>query len=236
MHSKFILLILVCALMAGGNLHGQTIKGMVTDKASAKALQDASVVNIYSSLTVNTNSGGEFVIAADSDELLEIRKPGYKTARVRIPKGYLPPYFKILLEQGFSTPGEVQLAQNNRYDNRADSLRYRELYRHELDFERLSTVGKISHPFSAMSKRNREIWRFQESYEEFEQEKYIDKTFNAATVAKFTGLTGDSLRVYMVRYRPTYNQLRNMNDYTFFTFIRHTSKIFRTPNNSRSSQ
>lgn len=235
MHSTSVFVFLFITLFSGYSGICQNIRGVVADKNGKQFLSDAVVENMYSHLAVTTNKAGEFVLAAGKDELIEIRKPGYKSATVRLPKGILPPYFKILLEPGFALPEGIPVA-GNRYDYRKDSLMFREIYKHELDFEKLSTVGKISHPFSAMSKRNREIWRFQESYADFEQEKYVDRTFNSTIVSKFTGLSGDSLRVYMVRYRPNYEQLRSMNDYNFYTYILHTSKIFRTPNTPRTSQ
>ena len=235
MYLKALLLFFCMVAAAPLPLLAQSIKGEVVDKDSRHAMADVAVENMYTSFSVTTNADGGFLIAATADQLLEFRKIGYKPARVRIPKGYIPPYFKIIMEHGFVKPAEM-IASSNRYDYRRDSLRYRDIYKHELDFEKLSAFGSIAHPFSALSKRNREIWRFQQEYEEGEQEKYIDRTFNANLIAKFTGLTGDSLRQYMVRFRPGYDQLRSMNDYTFYTFIKKTTHIYRTPNHSRGAQ
>ena len=228
--------ICVCGLiLCVGLAFGQSIKGEVVDRDSHQPMKGVSITNIHTSLDVTTGDNGAFNIAATRDQLLEFSKPGYKPARVRIPKGYVPSYFRIILERGFVKAEEL-LASNNRYDYRADSLRYRELYKHELDFEKLSAVGTISHPFSALSKKNREIWRFQADYDAFEKEKYIDRTFNAGLVTKITGLQGDSLTRYMVRYRPDYDELRNMIDYTFFNYIKRTVHSYRNPNMPRTSQ
>ncbi|MBC7553087.1 MAG: hypothetical protein H7257_03815 [Taibaiella sp.] len=227
----YILLIVSCSA-----IFAQSIKGEVVDKDRKTGLGGVTIENMYTALIINTNDDGSFSIAASQDQLLEFKKPGYQSARLRIPKGYTPPYFKIIMEHGFSKPGEMLARNNNRYDNRADSLRFRELYKHELDFEKLSAIGSIAHPFSALSKRNREIWRFQETYNETEQEKYIDKTFNEELINKFTGLSGDSLKRYMMRFRPGYEQLRGMNDYSFFTFIKRTANIYRHPNRPNGSQ
>ncbi len=213
----------------------QAIRGEVIDKDSKRPITGVSIENVYTALGVTTNDDGGFVIAANKDQLLEFSKPGYKTTNVRIPKGYVPSYFKIILEHGF-VKVEDMIASDNRYNNKRDSLRYRELYKHELDFEKLSAIGSIAHPFSALSKRNREIWRFQADYDQFEQEKYIDNTFSAAVVSKFTGLSGDSLKYYMARYRPSYEELRNMNDYSFFTYIKKTAHSYRYPNKPRGAQ
>ena len=213
----------------------QVIKGEVTDRETGKPIDGVTIQNIHTSLGVITGETGTFIIAAASDQLLEFKKQGFQTARVRIPKGLVPPYFKIIMQQGFKVEREV-VAQSGRYNYRDDSIRFHSLYKHELDFPRLSAFGSIQHPFSALSRRNREIWKFQESFSETEKEKYIDRTFNPELVARVTGLRGDSLNYYLVRYRPQYDDLRNMNDYSFFSYIKRTAHTYRSRVTPRNSQ
>lgn len=227
------IIMLACACLQAG---AQTIKGEVADRDSKHAVGGVAIENIYTSLQVTTNDDGSFNIAASKDQLLEFRKKGYQTVRVRIPNGMVPPYFKILMEHGITKIDDVLASNDNRYDYRQDSLRFHELYKHELDFPKLSAIGSIAHPFSAMSSKNREIWKFQETFSDNEKEKYVDKTFNAKLITKFTGLTGDSLKYYMVRYRPSYDDLRTMNDYSFFTYIKKAAANYRGRSRQRGAQ
>ena len=236
MHIKSSITLLLLLAIIGLRTSAQTIKGEVADRDSKRPISGVTIQNIYTQLQVNTNDDGGFIIAATKDQLLEFRKQGYQTVRVRIPNGMIPPYFKILMEHGITRMDNVLAANDNRYNYRDDSLRFHELYKHDIDFQKLSAVGSIAHPFSAMSSKNREIWKFQETFAETEKEKYIDKTFNAALITKFTGLTGDSLKYYMVRYRPSYEELRKMNDYSFFTYIKKTAVIYRGRSRARSAQ
>ncbi len=199
-------------------------------------LSDVSIENIYTSERITTDAKGAFSIAATSGQLLEFRRPGYKLVRVRIPNGFIPSYFMILVSKGIPEIKDMDVARSNRYDFKSDSIRYHDLYAHELDFPKLTGFDMIASPFSALSNKNREIWRFQEEYDAYEKEKYVDKTFNESIVTKFTGLTGDSLHYYMRRYRPTYEQIRNMNDYTFFNFIKATVHQYRNANTPRGAQ
>lgn len=213
---------------------GQTIRGEVVDNEDRKQpIADVTIENIYTSLSISTSNTGAFIIAAASGQLLEFKKEGYKTVRVRIPQGYVPSYFRIMMKKGFAELKNPQIAQGNRYNYSSDSTRFHDLYKHELDFPKMSGMDMIASPFSALSGKNREIWRFQEDYEQFEQEKYVDKTFNEAVVTKYTGLTGDSLHYFMRRFRPSYEQLRNMNDYAFFNFIKMGAYHYR--NSARQS-
>jgi len=232
----FITHFLLLMLMASGAM-GQTIRGEVLDVNDGRPVGNVSVYNIYNSTGISTGDDGKFTIAAGKHELLEFRKLGYKTTRVRIPGGELPQYFKIIIQKGPIELPEVNIAGKSK-DYRTDSLKFREIYKHELDFPTMSTLDMIEHPFSALSKRSRQVWAFQKEYDHFQKEKYIDYTFNDKLVTRITGLQGDSLQRYMQRYRPSYEQLRSMNEYTFYNYIKQTVERYRIMGRSiqRNSQ
>ena len=215
---------------------GQTIKGEVRDMDDKNIVTGVSVENIYTSERITTDEKGAFSIAATSGQLLEFRKAGFKLVRVRIPNGFIPSYFMILISKGLQEIKDMDVARSTRYDFKSDSIRYHDIYAHELDFPKLSGIDMIASPFSALSSKNREIWRFQDEYDAYEKEKYVDRTFTESLVTKFTGLKGDSLHYYMRRYRPTYDQIRNMNDYTFYNFIKTTVHQYRNVNTPRGAQ
>jgi hypothetical protein len=210
----------------------QIIHGEIYDVADKSTLTDVNVENIYTGLSVACGSNGSFVIAAAKGELLEFKKSGYKTARARIPMGYVPSYFKIGMQKGFHTETSKP-NKDSRYNYKDDSLKMHEMYKPELDFAKMSAIDMLASPFSAMSGKNREVWRFQDDYAASENDKYVDRTFNAELVSRLTHLQGDSLKYFMKRYRPSYDQLREMSDYTFFNFIKQTAKTYRHPNTPR---
>jgi hypothetical protein len=201
-----------------------------------KGVSGVDIENVHTSIKVSTNEKGAFLIAATNGQLLEFQRQGYKTVRVRIPQGDIPPYFRIIMKKGVTDMPGGNLVKSDRYDYKADSIRFHELYKHELDFPKMSAIDMIASPFSALSSKNRAIWAFQEDYAEFEKEKYIDRTFNENVIMKYTGLKGDSLHYYMRRYRPSYEQLRSMTDYAFYNYIRESVKHYRNVNTPRNSQ
>ena len=181
-----LLLMILCVL--GIPAIAQTIRGDVLDMDTKKPVSGVSIQNIYTLLDITTDDQGGFIIAANSGQLLEFKKTGYKTARVRVPQGYIPPYFRILVKKGISDiKPDMYVAHNNRYD-----------------------------------------------YTEFEKEKYVDKTFNEEVITKFTGLKGDSLHYFIRRYRPSYEQLKSMNDYALYNFIKASVQRYRMPNTPRN--
>ena len=232
-HRSFLVFLFLLSAVTV-SVSAQIIHGEVYDDGSKKPMPGVTIANIYTSLDVTTGEAGTFLIAAASGQLLEFRRQGYKTTRVRIPNGYIPSYFKIALQKGYNKLPDNR--HDTRYNYKTDSMADRDMYKHELDFPKMSAIDMLASPFTAMSSHNREIWKFQEEYEQTEKEKYVDKTFNSELINRFTGLTGDSLKRYMIRYRPEYEQLRGMSDYTFFNYIKQTAQYYRHPQAPRGSQ
>src|ERR1700744_5327738 len=99
MPKKFLFLFLLSGLIRVVAC-AQTIKGDVIDKEDKKPVDNVDIINIYTGFDMQTDNEGKFFIAASKGQLLEFRKMGYKTARVRVPDGYIPSYFKIILQKG----------------------------------------------------------------------------------------------------------------------------------------
>lgn len=226
MSVRVILFLLTCAF-PGGNLFGALLTGDVTDVDTHEPVREVRIYNVHSGTTAWSDSTGIFSIQGEAGELIEFHKDGYKTARFRIPPGQLPTYFKIMIQKG-PLPLEDWLASEEPRDYRTDSMTYDALYRHLLSYPKLTGLDMIRHPFSAMSKRNRQIWAFQEEYALFEQQKYVDYTFNEKIVENLTGLRGDSLRLYLRRFRPSYYQLRDMSAYNLYKYIKESVYYYRT--------
>ncbi|XZF12448.1 carboxypeptidase-like regulatory domain-containing protein [Chitinophagaceae bacterium MMS25-I14] len=216
---------MLCVCSVG--VKAQNIQGAIVDLNTGEPITDARIQNVFLNTGVNSDKDGHFALAVEKGQLIEFSKPGYKTEKVRIKPGIIPPYFKIFLKKGSVDQLPAYLAQNSR-DWKTDSMKYRDLYAHELGIPKLSTFGSIEHPFSALSKKNRQIWAFQDEYASFEKEKYIDYTFNADVISKLTGLTGDSVAVYQKMFRPRYEQLRNMQEFEFYRYILRTVKLYRS--------
>lgn len=204
----------------------QSISGTVTEESTGKLIRDVSIENTFSGSAVISDSLGRFSITAHSGELVVFRKLGYRVGRIRVPQGAVPPFFKVVLAQGpYELAGVVVTDKFRSY--KADSVRNHEIYKAALEFPELTGLDVIRHPFSALSKTNRQKWAFQKEYAVFEQMKYVDYTFNDRIITAVTGLRGDSLRAYQQSYRPAYEQLRGWQEYEFLQYIRRTTTDFR---------
>lgn len=221
-------------LIPFAHLRAQTISGTVTGK-DGKALADVYIQNIFNSIVQNTKADGAFTINAKPGELIEFKKMGYNTVRVRITSSSIP-FYRIIMEQGLMLDGvEIRSPYS---DYQRDSMRYRELFSKQLNFPTVTGWRAFQSPFSALSKSNKDMIRFQEEYAWLERQKYVDSRFNAKIISNLTGLKGDSLERYMRQYRPTYEFTRSKFEYDFFNYIRTTVETWRrrqAPSNTRGT-
>lgn len=215
----------------------QQIKGIVQDRDNKAALKGVQLLNIYNNATAFTDSAGNFNITAQKGELIEIRCAGYRTTRFRLSNGSIPPYFKLYLDKlVVLNPDHYASSTLSQYQ--IDSIKQHELYRTTLDYPRMTAMQQIESPFTAFSRSNQMKWAFQDSYAQFEREKFIDFSFNENLVSQLTGLTGADLSTYMKHYRPSYQALRNMTQYDYYNYIKRTAERFKKlgkPSNIRNA-
>jgi len=212
-------------LLTTSGLSAQTITGIVSDAAGGAALSGVVVHNVHTDLSLTTDAGGRFTIAAAPGELVAFRMMGYKVARVRILSSTTP-FYRIILESGVQELEGVEVRYHHN-DFKHDSLRYREMFRKQLEYPVLTGWRAIQSPFTAMGKTNQQMISFQKEYEWLERQKYVDHAFSEKLVANLTGLKGDSVWSYMQQFRPSYEMLRSMPEYDVFTYIKRTVSIWR---------
>lgn len=207
--------------------HAQTMQGQIMDVNGDVKMEDVQILNVHTQQIVMSDDDGRFSLQVAKGQLVEFSKEGYKVLRVRIPMGNMPAYFKVAMERVRPMPSDNLLAGTPEEQYKADSAKYYNMYKRELEFPELTGLDVIRHPFSAMSKRNQEIWAFQKEYEFYQKQKYIDFIFNDRTITQLTGLSGDSLQVYKQMFRPTYEQLRAMGEYAYYNYIKRSVKAYR---------
>jgi len=76
-------------------------------------------------------------------------------------------------------------------------------------------------------RKNKQQQAFRNRLLEEEQEKYIDYRFSSQTITRITGLKGDSLIAYKIKYRPDYYFVANSTLAQFYEYILQTSYAFR---------
>jgi len=110
----------------------QTIRGVIQDRDGQAGLDNVQLYNVHTNTTSYGDSTGHFEVSAGKGQLIEMRKAGYRIARVRIPRGYIPSYFRIYMEKVVVLDTD-RFASSKLSPYQKDSLLTYELYKHWLN-------------------------------------------------------------------------------------------------------
>lgn len=215
------LLLLALPLMAQ-----KTMKGKVQEFETKAPMFGVYIENINTQRGVMTDSFGNFELEVAPGELVEIQKFTFKTIRIRIPKSALPSFFVLDMEYEVEEMEMVKIISDAPQHVR-DSIKKTEVYRSYLNFYRKEDINPVQNPFDFLSKRNRQIWAFQQAFDIWEREKFIDYVFNDKLILKITELNEAALPAYKHYFRPSYELIKSFsNDYEYYLYIKRTSYEF----------
>ncbi len=222
----FLALILSPATTSGQFL----VKGTVYDISKVNVVEDVRVVSTGGLFAV-TDSLGQYQVwvnEGDSISFVYNQKPTRKFAVSSIPdrEG-----FNISLAMPIATKykalKEVKVFSKT---YRQDSIENRENYADVFNFERpgLETslvpgggagadINELINIFRF--RRTRQLRSFQQRLIAQEEEKYVNHRFSANFVSRITGMKGEELDTFLVRYRPTYEFTKSSSELTFNTYV-----------------
>ena len=206
------------------------IKGEIIDKSNQEYVENANIQNIYTRVGMSTLEDGKFRIEVKTGQLIEISKIGYQTLRIRIQDEKTPSFYKLELDRRSRILKVVDI-RGRSLNYVKDSIRFRETYNVVVSQARKGDVDMRSMPLAMLSKKQREIWAFQEMYDRWEEEKYVDFVFNKALVNKITYLKKEELERFMRLYRPSAQFVRQATEYEYLEYIK--SSYYRYKRNSQ---
>ena len=212
------------------------VSGRVFDISKSIPLPSVSVLTTSGHGTV-TDSLGFYTIEVnekDSIYFSYLNKPTAKFPIKAIPNFYS---FDISLHVPVSELPVVKVQlPNYRRDSLQNRRDYEKIFNYKkpgisvasgpsggagvgLDLDEFINIFRFRH--------NRRMLAFQKRLQQEEIDKFIDHRFTKATVRKITGLTGDSLNVFMKQYRPSYEFTQLSSDYEFLEYIKLAAAVFR---------
>ena len=87
-------------------------------------------------------------------------------------------------------------------------------------------AGLTFSPLTFFSRKEKNERRFKKMFERQEEELYIDYKFPFDFISKITGLQGDSLRSFILQYRPNYTFCRRSSKADMLLYINDSYRIF----------
>ncbi len=235
MKAKTHLIILVL-IAAGLQSYAQTVlKGKVVDDIYDRVVIGATILNKTQVKSVRSDMGGNYKIKALEGDVIYFSSVGYEPDSITVTHDMLAGTYDISLVRKVVVMQEVEVGQLNPYQ--VDSISRREEFDSLLTKSNTKLVGGRGNaptdgvgitfsPISRYSKEEKNLRRFKKNYERQEIEYYIDYKFPYHHISKITGLTGDSLRTFMLKYRPDYDFCRKSSHAEMLVYINDSYRDF----------
>lgn len=233
MQLKFLSPFLFCLFMSSLLFGQDTVRGRVNSFTydTVMPVPNATVTNLTSKQSVLADVNGYYIIKANENDTLVFSHVNYKADTIPV------------LEQAFISGYDAALIKQSEYlnnvtvqaDYSSDSLKRREYY--STIYEKpagitggntpSAGVGVVLSPASFFSKNAKAKRRLKKRLDKQEEDKYIDYVFSAGRVSALTGLKGDSLTAYFLRYRPDYTLARQLGYDGALIYINDKYKEFK---------
>lgn len=213
------------------------ITGTVKDGVSQSPLYLATVLDKSTGEAALTDSSGFYRINAKDGDTITYSFIGFYTKSYVIPLRLIRIIHDVELIPRSHTLTEVEIKALTPYER--DSLDRIETFRHYLDQPKTPFVSSNAHsvydvpnpnyndafgislsPFTFFSKKNKERRKFDKMYPKIEKQDFINSRYTPALVHKLTGLTGDSLSLFLFKFRPSYELTRVASDLVFWSWIK----------------
>jgi len=189
----------------------QSVSGKVYSSINDSIIIGASVLNKKTGRFSGTDNSGKYSITALEGDSLVFSATGYEPDTIVV-------QFHMFLVPVDVTIGPRVISLENvevRSDYSADSLARRNMYNDIYNPPGITGrnrpadgVGISLSPLSHFSKAAKQKRELRKRLEKQEQEAFIDYSFPEGWVSSLTGLKGDSLKLFMTRYRPSYDFCR----------------------------
>ncbi len=230
---SYILLFICLASVI--RVQAQTLAGVVIDKGTGQPLSSATVA-IGKSQTV-TDFRGQFEIKGKPGDSLKVTRIGYTPYLFVVIKPKV--YLHIELEPSAIKLNEITI--NGAKYFRQDSINNRISYAKQFNYRAPKLIDAFStgpkQPgelisinllavFAALTKKSTPEYKFNKILLRDEQAGYVDQKFNKAIVSQITGLKGDTLSMFLSKYRPTYQFALKSTEYDMEMYIKDSLKDF----------
>jgi hypothetical protein len=210
----------------------QQLSGTVFDATTDSTLQDVFIINLNTNQTTVVSKTGRYSIPSAEGNRIVFTAIGYAPDTLKVEFHMFVTGYDISLKQNYNLLKTVIVTER---DYQADSLERRNEYRDLLDNRPAGITGRntpqsgfgiVLSPgsyFSGKAKQERELRRKLLYQEEM---AYVDFRFSKNLVQRYTGLKGDSLQTFLLRFRPSYEFCRRSNQEDMINYINEKLKIY----------
>jgi len=227
-------IIILLLLNFCGSLRAQSVlKGKIYEAGTDSLINAVTVFNKNSKLFVHSRSDGSYSIIATEGDRIIFSSVGFMPDTVTVGYDMLLTQHDVTLSVQAISLKPVTVISSYTADSLARRDYYQYIYKKQPGITGFNTpqygVGISISPASYFSAESRKKRQLKKRLIKNEEEAYIDYSFPVEWVEKLTGLHGDSLRLFMYRYRPSYSFCRKTSREDMLIYISDKLREFRKP-------
>lgn len=210
------------------------LRGKVFRAENDSGLTGVSIVNMNTRKAAVSRLDGSYSIEAVEGDKVTFFSLGYKIDTIAVEFELLRSGYDAYMIDVITTLSTVTVKSDYKVDSiyRRDSL-YWNVYNRQTKVTGGNTpeagVGIVLSPISYFSKGSKETRQLKKRLKQQEEDYYIDHVFPPGWVTSVTGLRGDSLKLFMYQYRPSYKFARQADRTTLLVYINDKYKEFIKP-------
>jgi hypothetical protein len=213
------------------------VKGTVYDSSGIYPVESVTVMSTGGKGTM-TDSLGRYQLDVNETDSIWFSFLGRPTPRYPILKISDISRFDISIRLKMDIMKEVRIRSHSYIEDSIQNRRdYAKVFSfHRPNFESMTSIGPTGAGIDLdelirlfQFKKNKSMERFRERLLEQEREKFVGHRFNKALVRRLTGLDGEELTRFMLKYRPTYEFTLLSSEYDFQYFIKKSGEEYKKP-------
>jgi hypothetical protein len=224
-----VFFILFFLLLQQQGITQQYLHGKIFNRTTREVLVVISVHNLQQDKYSASDMGGNYKIVARVGDTITFSGISYATDTLVVTERMLLNGTDVELRQSGITLKEVTVMNKYRMDSLNRKLDYKHIY--DRSFSKINGgntpangVGFVFSPITYFSKQERRNRQLKKRLLQEEQAYYIDYRFSVSAVERVTNLHGDSLQMFMLKYRPTYEFCRKASNEDMLLYINHCLK------------
>jgi hypothetical protein len=227
--------LLLCLGFSSIGFTQSTLNGKIYKKGSPEILIDVNITNLSRNKFNVSDLGGNYRIPAIPGDTLVFSSAGYLPDTVIVIASMLEDVYPVYLTPHLVSLPSVRVGERSNYQ--IDSLQRRNDYanvynkKHPVKLWNEKRPGDAPglnfSPLGFFSKTEKQKRRLKKRLATEEINYYIDSRFSPDRVSRLTRLSGDSLRLFMTRYRPSYKFCRTASNMDMLLYINDKLLLFK---------
>jgi hypothetical protein len=214
----------------------EVLMGKVFKKGSAESLMSVSIQNYSHKKYTESDPGGNFRIPAVEGDTVLFSSAGYKPDTLIVRNYMYFDGFAVSLEPRVMTLAAVRVGAASNYEQDSitrwrdyDGLNPKKPTRllDKIDKTRQGDGVGISFTPRLYSSEDKQKIRLKKRLDEEEQDYYVDFRWSPEYVTKLTKFQGDTLKRFMMLYRPTYAFCRSAGSVDMLLYVNDSLIKFR---------